>query len=89
MFDWDEFNTSHVQRHGLEPGDVEEAARDPRRLGVPASNIGGEERRAVLGATGGGRLLVVVMTRRAGLIRIVTARDATPGEKKRYRTRGK
>jgi len=36
-----------------------------------------------------GRLLVVVLTRRAGLIRIVTARDATQGEKKRYRTRGK
>jgi uncharacterized DUF497 family protein len=42
MFEWDEFNLSHVQRHGLEPADVEEAASDPRRLGVPASNSGGE-----------------------------------------------
>ncbi|HXT35789.1 MAG TPA: BrnT family toxin [Chloroflexota bacterium] len=89
MLQWDEFNTSHVQRHGIEPADAEEAVTDPRRLGVPASNTGSEERRPVLGATAAGRLLVVVMTRRAGLIRIVTARDATQGEKKHYRTRGK
>jgi uncharacterized DUF497 family protein len=51
--------------------------------------VGGEERRAIIGATSAGRIIVVVVTRRHDLIRVVTARDADEREKRRYRGRGK
>ena len=89
MFEWDEHNSMHIAEHGLSPEDVEEALVDPRRLGTPAYNVAGEERRAVIGATSAGRLLFVVVTRRGDVVRVVTVRDANEWEKKRYRRRGK
>lgn len=88
MFEWDEYNSAHIEEHGLAPEDVEEALLDPRRLGVSAYNVVGEERRGTLGTTGTGRILFVVVTRRGDAVRVVTARDANDWEKRRYRTRG-
>lgn len=62
---------------------------DPRRIGMPAYNVEGERRWALLGATEEGRQLFVVYMRRRGRIRVVSARNATAGEKRRYRKRGK
>ena len=89
MFEWDQHNRAHVDEHELDPCDVEESLQDPLRLGAPAYDVPGEERRAVLGATIAGRVLFVVVTRRGEYIRVVTARDANEREKKRYRRRGK
>jgi uncharacterized protein len=86
MFEWDDGNTAHIAEHGLEP---EDALLDPRRLGVPAYDRGGEMRRAILGATSARRILFVVVTARDALIRVVTARDATRNEQRRYRRKGK
>jgi uncharacterized DUF497 family protein len=85
-FDWDEANTAHIARHGVRP---EEALTDPRRLVLKTRSQRGEERWAALGATEGGRILFALFTRRRGRVRVITARDATPGEKRRYRRRGK
>jgi uncharacterized DUF497 family protein len=85
-FDWDEANTDHIARHGVRP---EEALTDPRRLVLKTRSQRGEERWAALGATEGGRILFALFTRRRGRVRVITARDATPGEKRRYRRRGK
>lgn len=89
MFEWDEYNSTHVAEHGLSLDDVEAALLDPRRRGAPAYNVAGEERRAVIGATDAGRLLFVVVTRRSDVVRVVTARDANDWEKRRYHRRGK
>ncbi len=89
MFEWDDGNIDHITEHGLEPEDVEDALLDPQRLGAPAYNRGGEVRRAVLGATSAGRILFVVVTACDALLRVVTARDATSDEQRRYRRRGK
>ncbi len=89
LFDWDEHNLAHVRENDVEPDEVEEAVLDPGRIGAPAYNLGQERRWALLGATEEGRILFVVYTRRRGLVRIVTARDATPNERRRYRKRGK
>ena len=89
MFEWDEHNSMHIAEHGLSPEDVEEALVDPRRLGTPAYNVAGEERRAVIRATSAGRLRFVVVTRRGDVVRVAMARDANAWEKKRYRRRGK
>ena len=89
MFAWDEHNSDHVRRNGIEPEDVEDAVLDPGRLGAPAYDRGIEKRWALLGTTESGRVLFVVYTARRGRIRVVTARDATRSERRRYRMRGK
>jgi uncharacterized DUF497 family protein len=86
-FDWDDDNIEHISRHGVDPWEAEEALLDPGRIGTPAHNVGGETRRAALGATEAGRILFVVYTRRRGKVRVVTARDAENREKRRYRRR--
>jgi uncharacterized DUF497 family protein len=77
-----------VRQKGFEPDEVEDAFLDPRRLGAPTYNDGSEKRSGCLGATGS-RILFLVSTRRNGKVRIITIRDASPAEKRRYRTRGK
>jgi uncharacterized protein len=88
-FDWDEANTTHIARHGVRPEEAEEALTDPRRLVLRIRSQRGEERWAALGATEAGRILFAVFTRRRGRVRVIAARDATLGEKRRYRKRGK
>jgi len=88
-FDWDEANVAHIARHGVRPWEAEEALTDPLRLVLKVCSQRGEERWAALGATEGGRVLFLVFTRRRGRVGVITARDATPGEKRRYRRRGK
>ncbi|MDL2342660.1 BrnT family toxin [Deinococcus sp. MIMF12] len=85
-FDWDEANTEHIARHGIEPEEAEEALGDPHVVKGQAHRRDSQEpRAAVLGQTEFGRLLFVVFTVRAGRLRVVTARDATVNEKRRYR----
>ncbi|CAN5893624.1 BrnT family toxin [soil metagenome] len=86
-FDWNEVNIGHVSRHGVEPWEVEEGVRDPERIGVSARKTLAERRFAVVGATESGRVLFVVFTRRGEIVRVITARDADDGEKRRYRRR--
>lgn len=88
MFDWDEGNLDHITQHGISPGEAEETLLDARRLPAPAHRVDGERRRAALGSTFAGRLLFVVFVRRGGVIRVVTARDASVRERHRYRGRG-
>jgi uncharacterized DUF497 family protein len=84
-FEWDEDNTDHIARHGVEPWEAEEAILDTGGVGTAAYDVRGETRWAVLGATEAGRVLFVVLTERAGRVRVVTARDAEGKEKRRYR----
>jgi hypothetical protein len=87
LFDWDDANVEHVRHHGVEPPKAEEGLGDPRRIRADAYRQGGELRQAFLGATTRGRVLMVVVTRRAGRIRVVTAHDATDRQRRRYRRR--
>jgi uncharacterized protein len=89
MFDWDEANSQHLLRHGIEPGEAEEALLDPAGIGSSAHRLRGERRWAVLAATESVRVLVVIYTRRGEVIRVITAIDADPAERRRYRRRGK
>ena len=87
MYDWDEFNIDHIQRHGVQPEETEEALADPLRIAGRAYNTYGERRTAAVGATLDGRILYVVYTLRYGKYRVITARDAEPSERIRYRRR--
>ncbi|HEU5317288.1 MAG TPA: BrnT family toxin [Chloroflexota bacterium] len=84
-FEWDDGNVDHVARHGVSPGEAEEALADSHRVGTGAYNAGCERRSAVIGATEDGRILLVVYTWRRDSIRVVTARDADQAQKRRYR----
>ncbi len=60
-FDWDEANIGHVDRHGVLPEEAEQVILNgPVDLGLEI--VAGEERFLSLGATGGGRVLLVVTT---------------------------
>lgn len=89
LFDWDEHNEEHVRNHNVEPGEAEQALADPDRMGAGAYRVAAERRWALLGATEAGRILFVVYTRRCRRLRVVTGREASDREKRRYRKRGK
>jgi hypothetical protein len=74
-FDWDEANTAHIARHGVTPGEVEQAfANDPMVLDVQERS--GERRILCAGLTQEGRSLQFVYTLRRGTVRVITAHTA-------------
>jgi uncharacterized DUF497 family protein len=75
MFDWDEFNIAHIARHNVVPAEAEQAVAN-RPLELPQDVREGEIRYRLLGPTDDGRILVIVITLRGKLIRVVTAHDA-------------
>lgn len=85
MFDWDEANIDHVQRHGVEPNEAEEALLAPDRVPYSGRTVPGERRYVAVGSTEAGRVLTVVYTRRGGGIRVITARPASPREARYHR----
>lgn len=88
-FDWDDANVNHIARHGVTPEEAEEALLDPHRVIISVRSVENERRWTAVGGTQSGRVLVVVITRRWGFVRVVTARDALPREKRRYRRAGR
>ena len=87
MFEWDDGNVDHLAEHGVAPTEAEEAFADRHGFSVPAYSTPTELRGAVVGATEAGRVLFVVYTQRGDRIRVVTARDADPAFRRRYRRR--
>ena len=79
-FDWDSRNLDHIARHGVEPEEAEEAFLG-RRLVFRAR----EGRHVLFGRSAAGRHLIVAFALSAGIARVVTARDMTRSEKRRYR----
>ena len=85
-FEWDAGNAGkNWERHGVTQGESEEiffnrpvlVAPDPTHSQV-------EPRYAALGQTSDGRLLTVVFTIRGTLIRVISARDMSRRERRRY-----
>lgn len=84
QFEWDDDNEDHILEHDLDPANVEAAFyNDP--VPTPAYNRLAEKRYGLIGATDDGRIITVIYTHRQGHIRVVTARDASDSEKRRYR----
>jgi uncharacterized protein len=84
-FDWDEANVEHIAENEVTPEEAEAALLDSRRVPTPAYSVQGERRRGIIGATEEGRILVVIFTVWRRRRRVVTAYDAAPTEKRRYR----
>jgi uncharacterized DUF497 family protein len=81
-FIWDEGNIDHIARHNVAPDEAEEVF-EARRYLLRAR----DGRYAVFGRTVAGRYLVCVLetTGRPGILRIVTARNMEPPERRLFK----
>lgn len=83
LFDWDNANIEHIALHGITPEEAEQViGNDPLDAGAVLRN--GEFRTVHLGETDASKVLVVVITVRDTLYRVVTARPATRKERAFY-----
>ena len=83
-YEWDEDKAaSNLQKHGVDFADAVGVFNDPLAFSM-SDDDPGEERFIGLGTDTLGRLLVVVYTFRVEKIRIISARHATPSERKTY-----
>jgi uncharacterized protein len=92
-FEWDENkNRSNRSKHGLSFEEAIQVFRDPRHLTVPDQFIGGEQRWHTFGLSGGLLILMVSHTirdedadgRSVEIVRVISARRATPHERNLY-----
>lgn len=83
-FEWDEDKAAgNFQKHGVDFADAVGIFDDP--LALSMRDEGPSENRFIgLGTDTLGRLLVVVYTYRGERIRIISARRATPSERRTY-----
>ena len=70
-FDWDEANTEHLRRHGVERHEAGEVVQG-NSLYLNVTLRSGELRRKELGETLAGRVLIIVTSARGYKIRVVT-----------------
>ena len=83
---WTEDSETHIGRHNVTPLEVEQVLYNQPRLAVP----GRDDTTEVLGQTGSGRLLLVVVTEAGdGRDFVVTARDMTVAEKRAFGKRSR
>jgi len=84
QFDWDDANHDHVARHAVSRGEAEQAICDPHAAMLDIQYLEVEERSKIVGMTKAGRILTVLFTFRKGLVRPITAYDATPKDVEVY-----
>ncbi len=72
LFDWDDANARHLDRHGITPQEAEQVIlNQPADLASELRNQ--EERHTQVGETDAGRILIVVTAEQDGKLRVVTA----------------
>jgi len=86
-FEWDEGNlTKNWEKHDVSEGECEQIFfRQPLIVRRDKKHSKLENRYYALGRTDAERLLFLVFTVRKEKVRVISARDMTPAEKKRYR----
>jgi hypothetical protein len=90
-FEWDqEKDRTNTVKHGVNFKTAELVFEDPNALSFPERNVDGEQRWRTIGDVGGILILTVAHTVREltgeEIIRIISARRATPSERKKYAT---
>lgn len=85
-FEWDpEKAEANLGRHGVAFTEAMTVFGDPLEVTIPdVLHSDGELRFLSLGMSQAGRLLVVAYTEREGRVRIISARVATPRERRDY-----
>jgi uncharacterized DUF497 family protein len=83
QFDWDNGNIDHIALHDVTPEEAEQVVQnDPLEIGNVERN--GELRIVHVGETDAGRVLLVAITYRSDLVRVVTAYPASRKFRKFY-----
>lgn len=83
-FEWDYLKAAtNLQKHNVDFADALTALDDDLAITVRGVTSG-EERFVTVGRDALGRLLVVVYTWRQDCIRLISARKATPTERRQY-----
>ena len=75
---------SNVAKHGVSFADAESVLFDPLALTIEDDHEANEDRHVTIGMDALGRILVVVYQIQEETLRIISARAATPGERKTY-----
>ena len=88
-FEWDaEKAASNLSKHGVSFGEAMTVLGDELEVMIPDPVHSDEELRFVsIGLSEGGPLLVVAYTERDQRIRIISAREATPKERRQYESK--
>jgi hypothetical protein len=86
-FDWDESNLAkNWEKHQVTPWECEQAFFNvPLVVADDLAHSAKESRYYVLGQTDAGRRLFVVFTIRKRQVRVISARDMSPKERRTYR----
>ncbi len=86
QFEWDPAKAAeNLAKHGVSFEEAATVFRDTLSVtGEDPDHSVDEERFVIFGVSTTGRLLVVAHTERGDTIRIISARPATPGERKIY-----
>ena len=83
-FEWDRKKAgSNLRKHGVDFADAVTALEDELALTLD-DDYPHEQRFITIGTDAFGRVLVVVYTFRGETIRIISAREATPCERRQY-----
>jgi len=81
-FEWDNLKAArNLQKHNVDFADAVIALDDALAITI-REEISGEERFVTLGTDALGRLLVAVYTWRGDRVRVISAREATPRERR-------
>ena len=84
-YEWDPDKAqANLRKHRIDFADAVGVFEDDWALTIKEALVNGEQRMATLGADYLGRALVVVYTYRGDVIRLISARPATKGERRTY-----
>ncbi len=74
----------NFDKHGVHFSDALSVLEDTGALSITEESVDGEERSITIGADLLGRILLVVYTWRSSRVRLISARPATPRERRHY-----
>jgi uncharacterized protein len=84
-FEWDPRKAAaNVRKHGIQFADAVAVLEDERAITLRDDGHGEEERWVTIGMDALARVLTVVYTWRGNIVRIISARSATPNERGQY-----
>jgi hypothetical protein len=76
---------ANLDKHGVSFAEATTVLGDPLAASIPdPDHSEGEERFVTMGYSARNRLIVVCHTEQADTVRIISAREATPYERKKY-----